>query len=830
MFQSDAKEASSILNLTLTKRHNIPMCGIPYHASHGYIARLLKAGRKIAICEQVKMPEGGKGIAEREVVEIITPGTVTEEDFLDSTRNNYLMSAGIYKKHLSISYIDLSTGEFYASSYPAESAYEILKRELLRLAPGELLIQQSIAESNSDISRLLKDRSSLLVNHFPDWSFDLENSYKLLTRQFKVSSLKGFGISDSDPSVYSCGVILEYLSDTSKSLLPHVRTLKLLNDSDFLLLDESSLRNLEITSNLTDGSRRYSLIEVVDHTRTAMGARRLKNWIVHPLVKTDEINSRLERVNSLYHDQILLSAITAELSSILDIERLSSRIAMEKAHARDLLSVRNSLRAVQRLNELLIEWDYEEAKLPDEAVSNSLRMLDLLEKTIDEDPSILLTEGRLIKRGWDGELDRLKQLKEHSREILKEYLEKEKEDSGINNLKIKYNKIIGYFIEVTKSNLNAVPGHFIRRQSLVGAERFTTEKLADLETDLNSASEKAVELEKEIFVKIRSEIRKDIETLLLLSAYIAEIDCVASFATAATKFGWVKPVVNESSKMDIRNGRHPVVEANLPSGDFIPNSLELDNGSNYFALITGPNMAGKSTFLRQNALIALLAQSGSFVPADSAEIGTVDKIFCRVGASDNLARGESTFLVEMNETANILNSASSRSLIIMDEVGRGTGTNDGLSIAWAVSEYLLDKLSAKTLFATHYHELTLLEHQGLINLSLEVIEKDENIIFLKRIKEGPADASYGIHVARLAGIPDSVITRAREIQAELESKAELEQKVIKSKSVPLNTPNLQLFSESEMIENEIKSCDLNKMTPLDALNKISSWKEKLADS
>jgi len=828
MFLSDAKEASSILNLTLTKRHNIPMCGIPYHAAHGYIARLLKAGKKIAICEQTKMPENGKGIAEREVVEVITPGTVVDEDFLEKDKNNYLLAAGICKKHLSLSYTDLSTGEFFTSSFPAEQAVEIMKRELLRLSPGEVLVQQSMLEDNDALARLFGEQDHLPVNRFPDWNFDIENSVRLLKDQFKLHSLKGFGIEDDDPAVYSCGIILEYLADTAKSLLPHIRNLRIVNDNDYLSLDESSLRNLEINGNLQDGSKRYSLIEVLDHTRTAMGARKLKSWLLHPLLKIEEIQSRQQKVEFLYHNQMLLSGISGNLSGILDLERLSSRVAMDKAHAKDLLAVRNSLSSSFELCALLSEWEAVTGPgtLSEDSLKDAGKVHSILIDSIDEDPSILLTEGRLIKPGYDKELDRLRGLKQHSKQILADYLEQEKTESGITSLKIRYNKIIGYFLEVTKTNLNLVPDHFIRRQSLVSAERFTTDRLIELESNLNSASEKAVELEKNLFIGIRNSVKEKIQTLLAVSEYISIIDCFSSFATAATKYGYVKPVITDSDVINIKNGRHPVVEANIPSGEFIPNSLNLDASAYNFALITGPNMAGKSTYLRQNALIILMAQTGSFIPADSADIGIVDKIFCRVGASDNLARGESTFLVEMNETANILNSATSRSLVIMDEVGRGTGTNDGLAIAWAVSEYLLEKICSKTLFATHYHELTHLEHKKLTNLSLDVIENDEEIIFLKRIKEGPADASYGIHVAGLAGLPSAVISRAIDIQNQLEQDGKQSTSIsIKKNKVKQQT--IELFSDEEMIKGELLSFDLDNSTPLQALNLLSRWQNNL---
>ena len=604
MFLSDAKEASSILNLTLTKRHNIPMCGIPYHAAHGYIARLLKAGKKIAVCEQTKMPEGGKGIAEREVVEIITPGTVVDEDYLEKDRNNYLFSAGVHKKTLSISYTDLSTGDFFASSFSSDNTVEILKRELLRLQPGEILVQQSLLEDDEKIARLLREQQHLLVNRYPDWAFDIENSLNLLKKQFGLHSLKGFGIDDDDPVIFSCGIILEYLNDTSKSLLPHIRNLKILDDKDFLLLDESSLRNLEITGNLQDGSKRYSLLEVIDQTRTAMGARKLKNWLLHPLIDIPEIKSRQNRIEFLYRNQMLLSGLFEKLAGILDIERLTSRIAMDKAHAKDLLAVRNSLQSAFELNQLLKEWENEKGpgSLDTQTASAAHDVLSLLESSIEEDPSTLLTEGRMIKNGYSDELDELKNLKSHSRDILTEYLEKEKADSGISNLKIRYNKIIGYFIEVTKSNLSLVPEHFIRRQSLVSSERFTTDRLIELETNLNSASDKALELEKKLFLEVRSSVKQEIDILLKLSDYISEIDCFSSLSGTATKYGWVRPVMTEGGGTEIVNGRHPPLsKRTYHTGNLSRNTLSFKSDDIRFALITGPNMAGKSTYLRQNA-------------------------------------------------------------------------------------------------------------------------------------------------------------------------------------------------------------------------------------
>ena len=832
MFEKDAREVSSILNLTLTKRHGIPMCGVPYHASHGYIGRLLRAGKKIAICEQVALPKDGRGIAERKVVEIITPGTVVDEDFLEGDRNNYLLALGRDRDSLSLCYIDLSTAEFTVSALPVSLGRSVLKRELLRLSPREIILQESLLE-DGEYGSVLAELSGVVINHYPDWSFDLKHSAELLKKQLGTANLKGFGLEEDHPSLYACGILLEYIADTSRSLLPHLKHLRLHSEENFLGLDESSLKNLEILTNLQDGSRRFSLLEVADSTKTSMGSRKLRTWLLHPLLDPGAIKARQDRVALLYHNQIYLNALRVSLKGMMDLERLSSRIALDKAHARDLLTVRNTLRGIEIMEAELEDWNARTIlwDRPSDSGTALRELRELLDSAITEEPSILLTEGKLIRTGFSAELDEIKALKENSQKVLKDYLEAEKEASGITSLKIRYNKIIGYFLEVTKANLNLVPPHFIRRQSTLGNERFTTDKLISLETNLNSAWEQTVEMEKKLFIEIRNRVKSKIFELLSVADALAVLDCYASLAYVATKHGYVRPLVSDGPEIYIADGRHPVVEAHLPQGEFVPNSLRTASRQVSFTLITGPNMAGKSTYLRQNALIVLLAQIGSFVPAGEARIGCVDKIFCRVGASDNLARGESTFLVEMNETAFILRSATERSLIIMDEVGRGTSTNDGLSIAWAVTEFLAKALKAKTLFATHYHELTLLKMEGIQNLSLEVLEKEGEIIFMKRIKEGPAGNSYGIHVARLAGLPEEVILRARHILKDLESQdADMKKGVIKEGlKTPKRTEPIQasLFPEEELLAKEILSLNLDQTTPLEALACISRWQKAI---
>jgi DNA mismatch repair protein MutS len=837
MFSDDALEVSALLNLTLTSRNGLPMCGIPYHAARSYIARLLKLGKKIAICEQLSEPTKGRGLVERRVVEVITPGTTVDEDFLDKGSSNYLGALSGTSKLVSFAYIDLSTGEFYATSFPYGEAAQRVRGELERLQIRELIAQESILEEFDEIAAAVLDRPSLVVNRWADWLFDLGRSCERLKRQFGTASLWGFGMEDNSPEVLSAGAVLDYLDDTARSLIPHVRSLSLYGDTEFVGIDESSQRNLELVRNLRDGEIRFSLLEVMDETRTAMGRRLLKRRILHPLRDIDRINKRLDMVEALYHDQGRLTTIREILGKTPDLERLCSRLAMDRAHGKDMMAVKNSLNAygvIHRISgELGCVFETEAARSLAEGpqagdVITRLRELgDLLEQGLCEDPSILLTEGNLIRNGYSTELDRLRKLRDGGRTLLEEYLEEERQATGITSLKIRYNRLIGYFFEVTKVHLSKVPAHFIRRQGIVQGERFTTDRLAALESDINGASEKVIDLEKKLFLEMRDKAKALIPELSAAAAQIAELDAAQSLSRAATVRGWIRPRVNCENHLEILEGRHPVVEAHLPGGEFIPNDVILEDGGVLFALITGPNMAGKSTYLRQAALIVIMAQAGSFVPARDAKIGITDRIYCRVGASDNLARGESTFLAEMNETAHILNTATERSLVIMDEVGRGTGTNDGLSIAWAVSEELLNRVKCRTLFATHYHELSLLTHPGLANRSMEVLDRGGEIVFLRKLKEGPAAESYGLHVARLAGLSERVLQRAAEIMERIKEGEESLHKVLPESAAPATVqPGEPAVPDARLhrIAEDIAALDLNLMTPLEALNRIHAWK------
>ncbi|MDR0689533.1 MAG: DNA mismatch repair protein MutS [Spirochaetaceae bacterium] len=838
MFADDALEVSHLLNLTLTSRNGLPMCGIPYHAARSYIARLLRLGKKIAICEQLTEPGRGRGIIEREVVEVITPGTTVDDDYLEKGSSNYLSALSSTARFLSFAYIELSTGEFHATSFPFEEAGERIRLELERLQVKEIVIQESLLEEYPRLAEAILGRPGLVVNRWADWLFDRARSKERLERQFGTVSLKSFGLEEDSPEVISAGALLDYLDNTAKSLLPHIRTIGLYGESEYVGIDESTQRNLELIKNLRDGDVRFSLLEVLDETKTSMGRRLLKWRLLHPLRDLARINKRLDMVEILYHDQGHLALLRDLLGKTPDLERLSSRLAMDRAHGKDMLSIKNALGAFKAVEGLSgkLNLDFESSSatsLVSQGFGRLMSLMELLDRGIAEDPSILLTEGNLIKRGFNPELDTLRQFRDNGRKMLEDYLEEERQSTGIPNLKIQHNRFIGYFFEVTKTNLSKVPPRFIRRQNIVSGERFTTDKLAALESEINGASDKVIELEKKLFLEIRNKAKELIPELSAAARRIAELDTAQSLAWAATSQGWIRPQVNTENRIRVLESRHPVVEAHLKRGEFIPNDVILDGEGVFFALITGPNMAGKSTYLRQTALIVIMAQIGSFIPAKEAEIGMVDRIYCRVGASDNLARGESTFLVEMNETAYILHTATERSLVIMDEVGRGTGTNDGLSIAWAVCEELLDNIKCRTLFATHYHELSLISHPALANRSMEVVDRHGDIVFLRKLKEGSAGESYGLPVARLAGLPERVLQQAGRIMARLKEN----EKALHEALPDISKPAAELSGEQSYSQDwaektgavleDILSLDLDRMTPLAALHRIHDWKALL---
>ena len=763
MFGNDAVEVSKLLGLTLTHRGDSPMCGIPYHSAKRYVSRLLSAGKKIAVAEQIGEIAPHGGLTERKIVEVITPGAAMESEYLAGDANNFMASLWLSKGQVGFCFLDVSTGEFAASAFSEKELAEGFCKEMDRRQPKELLLSESLKE-NRTFMQAMQGYPRVSVSWFPDWRFNAQKSYQLLCAQFNTANLSAFSLTAGSVEVPPAGLLLEYAKDAVCSELPHVSAIQVGEDVRYLSMDGFSRRNLELLSNLSDGTTSCTLLETVNHVKTAMGGRLLRSWLSFPLTRADEIKKRQDLVQLFFDDRRLLKRTQGCLDLVLDVERLASRIATDRAHAKDLRALEASLSSCLEAGDVLDSFGFS----PDER-SQMQQVSSFIDSSIDEDPATTLTEGRLIKRGFSKDLDYWRDVKENFNAHIEQYANEEREATGIQNLKVKNTGNLGWYIEVTRSNLSKTPAHFIPRRNLLNASRFTTEKLKALEDSLNESSARILEIERELFLQVRDKVKESVPVLLAAAKKIALMDVCCSLAQSAAQNGWVRPeILAEGKEFYVKGGRHPVVESQLPSGEFVPNDLSLctQNGEGEgktFALITGPNMAGKSTFLRQNALIALLAQTGSFVPASEARIALCDKIFCRVGASDNLARGESTFLVEMSETARILRSATERSLVIMDEVGRGTGTEDGLSIAQAVSEYLIDKVGCKTLFATHYHELTRLEHPALVRLCMAVSENGKDVVFLRKVVPGSSENSYGLHVARLAGVPEEVVARAQQI-------------------------------------------------------------------
>ncbi len=829
MFFEDAITASKELEITLTGRdcgqeERAPMCGIPYHAAESYIARLIEKNYKVAICEQVEDPALAKGIVRREVIKIITPGTVIESSMLDERANNYLLSLYTDGRQAALSYTDLSTGEFYCT-YADISDAAAVRNEINRINPAEII-------SNTDFQDIKAAYSA--YNILDKKYFDHEACERRLKRQFGVSSLEGLGI-DNGTLLRSTGALLLYLDDIQKVSLDNINYIKTYSISNFMVLDQSTRRNLELSETIRGKSRKGALLSVIDRTSTAMGGRKLKSWLEKPLLSTVEINGRLDAVAELYDDFLKREEIKEYLKSMYDIERLATRIALGSANGKDLIAFKNSVRNLPYIKSLLS--DCTSTLLKD--IYGKLDVLEdlfgIIDASINEDPPFVLREGNLIKDGYLPELDEIRSASVNGKQWIAELEQAEKEKTGIKSLKIGFNKVFGYYIDITKSNLPSVPEYFIRKQTLSNSERYITPELKRLEDLVLGSEEKLIELEYQTFIQIRNEIAGHIKRIQQTASCLSDLDCLCSLAEVSQKYNYVRPEVNNEDRIIIKNGRHPVVEAQDKELKFVPNDTNLDNDENRMLIITGPNMAGKSTYMRQVALITLMAQIGCFVPASKAEIGVVDRIFTRVGASDDLASGQSTFMVEMSELANIINNATSKSLIILDEIGRGTSTFDGLSIAWSVVEYIADKerLGAKTLFATHYHELTELEDkvEGVKNYCILVEEKGKDIVFLRKIARGGAGGSYGIQVARLAGIPEPVLERSSEIISILqksEKNSHTDVYVRRRRRNPVindHEPNLFNFASFSLAE-ELKSVDLANMTPVQALNKLQELQDK----
>ena len=765
MFMEDAREASRILDITLTKRHDIPMCGVPFHAAEGYLAQLIEAGKKVAVCEQVEDPAAAKGIVKREVTRIVTPGTILDEAALDRSRNNYL--AGLVRdgSHFGLAMLDLSTGTFWIEE---SASAEALASNLARYTPQECIVPEASMEDDL-IDPILGNTLKTICE---DWTFEDDNAEDVLLRHFKVSSLKGFGCENAPLGLRAAGAVLYYVNTELRRNLAHVRRIQLKNPDDYLLLDETTAMNLELIAPLNSARQgpKSTLLSVLDSTRTAMGARLLREWIVRPLRELSAINARHDAVEAFTTRRPLLNEIRDVLGDMRDLERIMSRLGSGGGNARDLRAVGESLDQLPRLKTLLAE------KKNFQGLEKSIQLLPTLGKMIDEaiddEPAVSIKEGGMIRAGHSAELDELRHAGAKGKQWLAEFQAAEQERTGIKSLKIRYNKVFGYFIEITKSNLSMVPEEYTRKQTMTNAERFITPELKEYENKILGAQERAVALELELFTQIRAEVVKEIDTIQRNARAVAEADVLAAFAENALTRHYVRPVMSEGDELEIHDGRHAVVEQMPNAERFVPNDTTLNCVDHQLVIITGPNMAGKSTYIRQVALITILAHIGSFVPASKAKIGLVDRVFTRVGASDDLARGRSTFMVEMQETANILNNATPKSLIVLDEIGRGTSTFDGISIAWSVAEFLCTNptVRAKTLFATHYHELTdlSLTMPGVQNANVLVKERGDQITFLRKIVPGSADKSYGIHVARLAGLPATVLDRANEILRNLE--------------------------------------------------------------
>jgi len=826
MFQDDAREASRLLGLTLTHRHSEPMCGIPYHSAQPYIRKLLEAGRSIAVCEQVSVPGADKGIVRREVVDVLTPGTLVEDGYLGNASSNFTAALSLDADLASLAAADLSTGEFRTTHFRLQGRSEPLERELSRFQPRELLVASEALERYPFLDDLVKGFPSLTVTRIPGWRFDSKGAWRRLLDHFGVLSLQAFGLDERSPDLGPAGALLEYwqLNSPGKSLA-HLRSLTPYRASQFLEIDPQSSRSLELTANTRDGGPSFTLFSALDRTLTAPGARLLKSRLQFPLVDRQAIDGRLDGVETLVQNTDLLERVREKLTGQLDVERLCARLALDKASPRDLLGLEASVRLACALADLTRA---EAPSLAPEPVwtsddqSELARWADRLETAILRDPANTLLEGGLIQTGFHAELDDLRHLRDHSQEVLDGYLAEEQAATGLSQLRIKYNKIIGYYFEVSKARLDQLPAHFKRKQSLVGSERFTTARLGEIEDTLLHAQERIYELERRLFLGLRDETKALVPEFQAMAAWSAHLDVTACLARTAVLQRYVRPRFSPTSELFLEDARHPVVETTLTDQPFVPNSVAFAPEDLLF-LITGPNMAGKSTYLRQTALIILMGQVGSFVPAASARWSVVDRIFCRVGASDHLARGESTFLVEMNETAHILRNATPASLVIMDEVGRGTSTRDGFSLAWAICEHLLNAVGAKTLFATHFHELTALRHPGLKNFSMAVLEEGDEVVFLRKVVPGAADHSYGLHVARLAGVPGAVLARAAQILDNLPP--EDATAVPRQRVRPVPEPQLDLFAPEDVLRTELKSLDVDRLTPLEALNLLARLRQ-----
>ena len=847
MFFEDALTASKELEITLTGKEcgleeRAPMCGVPYHAVDSYLYKLVQKGYKVAIAEQMEDPKLAKGLVKREVIRVVTPGTITSSQALDETKNNYLMGIVYIGDTYGISTCDMTTGDYLVTEVEGERN---LLDEIHKFAPSEIICNEAFYMSSIDLDDL-KNRYHVAVSSLDSHYFSDDSCRKVLKEHFHVSTLDGLGLADYDAGVIAAGAVMEYLYETQKNSLAHIVTITPYTTGQFLIIDTSTRRNLELVETLREKQRRGSLLWVLDKTKTAMGARLMRTMIEQPLIRKEQIIERQNAIEELNMSYISREEIREYLGPVYDLERLIGRITYKSANPRDLIAFRNSLKMLPFIRDILKEFHSAVLKEIHEDMDPLQDLYDLIERAIVEEPPIVTREGGMIKEGYNEEADKLRHAKTEGKTWLAELEARERDKTGIKNLKIKYNKVFGYYFEVTNSFKDLVPDYFIRKQTLANAERYTTDELKNLEDIILGAEDKLFSLEYDLFCDVRDQIAGEVNRIQTTAKAIAGLDVFSSLSLVATRNNYVKPKINEKGTIHIKNGRHPVVELMLKDDLFVANDTVLDNNKNRISIITGPNMAGKSTYMRQTALIVLMAQIGSFVPADEADIGVCDRIFTRVGASDDLASGQSTFMVEMTEVANILRNATRNSLVILDEIGRGTSTFDGLSIAWAVVEYISNTrvLGAKTLFATHYHELTELEDtmSGVTNYCIAVKEQGDDIVFLRKIIKGGADKSYGIQVAKLAGVPDQVITRAKELVEELSSAditmkareiAEASANVSQHKTVTrpdevdLNQMTLFDTVKNDDIIHELEEISINEITPMEALNILSRLQSKL---
>ena len=839
MFFDDALTASKELEITLTGKNcgleeRAPMCGIPYHAVDSYLNRLVSKGYKVAICEQVEDPKTAKGIVKREVIRVVTPGTNLDTQGLDETKNNYIMCIVYMADRYGLSVADVTTGEYLVTELDSQTK---LMDELYKFMPSEIVCNEAFYMSGLDLDDL-KNRLHMAIYSLEAWYFDDALCRETLQEHFKVASLEGIGLSDYECGMIASGALLKYLEETQKNSLSHMSRLTRYATGNYMVLDSATRRNLELVETLREKQKRGSLLWVLDKTKTAMGARTLRKYVEQPLIDKKSIVKRLDAVAELKDNAICREEIREYLNPVYDLERLVGKITYQSANPRDLIAFQSSLSMLPSVKCILKDMESDLLKEIYEELDPLEELCDLVGRAIQEEPPLAMKEGGIIKDGYNEEVDRLRKAKSEGKNWLADLETKEREKTGIKNLRIRYNKVFGYYLEVTNSFKDLVPDYYTRKQTLANAERYIIPELKELEDTILGAEDKLCALEYELYCEVRNTIAAELTRIQRTAKAVAKLDVIASLALVAERNNYVRPKINEKGVIDIRDGRHPVVEKMIPNDMFIANDTYLDDKKQRISIITGPNMAGKSTYMRQAALIVLMAQLGSFVPASSANIGLVDRIFTRVGASDDLASGQSTFMVEMNEVANILRNATSKSLLILDEIGRGTSTFDGLAIAWAVIEHISNtKLcGAKTLFATHYHELTELEGKlsGVTNYCIAVKEKGDDIVFLRKIVKGGADKSYGIQVAKLAGVPDSVINRAKELVEEL-SDADITAAVKdlaspkKKPKVEMDMAQMSLFDtvqDNDIIE-ELKGIDIGNLTPMEALNTLYNLQNKI---